>query len=59
MNPMVCQFAAVTVAVLYCSWRRHHDLLIRKQRVIRERVALMLWAIAQGPDEIDSFLPAR
>jgi hypothetical protein len=57
MNPMVCQFAALSVAVLYCSWRRHHDLIVRKQRVLRERVAQMLWTIAQDREECDSLQP--
>jgi hypothetical protein len=59
MNPMVCQVAAVTVAMLYCSWRRHQDTIVRKQRVLRERVALMLWAVARGPEELDASLSAR
>jgi hypothetical protein len=59
MNPVVCHFAAVAVAMLYCSWRRHHELLVQKQRVLRERVALMLWSIAQDSQEPDALLSAR
>jgi hypothetical protein len=58
MNPVVCHFAAVAVAMLYCSWRRHQDLLVNKQRVLRERVAQMIWAIAQQSDEVEAS-PAR
>ncbi len=57
MNPIVCHFAALTVSMLYCLWRRHHELLMRKQRVVRQRVALMLWVIAQDQEETDSLLP--
>jgi hypothetical protein len=58
MNPVVCHFAAVAVAMLYCSWRRHQGLLVDKQRVLRERVAQMIWAIAQQSEEPEA-LPAR
>ncbi len=59
MNPMVCHFAALSVAMLYCMWRRHHEVIMRKQRLMRERVALMLWVIAQDPEESDALLAAR
>jgi hypothetical protein len=58
MNPIACHFAALTVSMLYCLWRRHQELILRKQRVVRQRVALMLWVIAQGQEESDSLLPA-
>jgi hypothetical protein len=51
MNPIVCNFAALTVALLYCSWQRHRHLIDQKQRVLRRRVAFMLWVMAQPPDE--------
>jgi hypothetical protein len=44
--------------MLYCSWRRHQDLLVNKQRVLRERVAQMIWAMAQQSDEVEAS-PAR
>jgi hypothetical protein len=59
MNPIVCQMAAVAVAMLYCSWRRHQDWVDRKQRLLRERVAWMLWVMAQRAEDREASLDAR
>ncbi len=47
MNPIVCQLATVAIAALYCTWRMHHRGLLRKERLMRERVTWMLWVMAQ------------
>jgi hypothetical protein len=48
MPPMLCcQLAALTIAGLFYVWR---DLLARRMRdtrMVRERIAYMLWVAAQ------------
>ncbi|MBY0233297.1 MAG: hypothetical protein K2W96_28790, partial [Gemmataceae bacterium] len=48
MQLLMLNGAALAIALLYASWRlvRHHDERQRK-KVIRERVALLLWTVAQ------------
>lgn len=40
----------LAVAVIYCLWYRVHDFQQRRQRVLRERVAYMLWVAATEVD---------
>lgn len=49
MQLLLLNGAALAIALLYATWRflRHHDQQHR-QRVIRERVALLLWTAAQN-----------
>jgi hypothetical protein len=42
--------AALTVALIYYSWRTYHQLRLRRGRVLHERVAYMLWVIATRSD---------
>jgi len=36
----------LAVAAIYCLWYRAYDFHKRRQRVLRERVAYMLWVAA-------------
>ena len=36
----------IAVAAIYCIWWRANQVLNRKDRVLRERVAYMLWVTA-------------
>jgi hypothetical protein len=56
MQPIWCNVAALAVALLFYVWRTHRHLLERRQRVLRQRVAYMLWVMADQADE--SFPPA-
>lgn len=51
MPAIVCSMAALSVASLFYTWRTYHDRLILKQRTLRERVAYMLWVMANGVSE--------
>jgi hypothetical protein len=42
-----CNVAALAVAVLYYIWRGYHQARHARERVLRERVAYMLWVIAE------------
>ena len=41
----MCAISASTVALLYCTWRAHHQ---KREKRLRERVAYMLWVMANG-----------
>ncbi len=52
MQPIWCNAAALAVALLFYVWRTYAQLRHRKHRVLRERVAHMLWVMAdqiEGP----------
>jgi hypothetical protein len=42
--------AAVSVAAIFCIWRGYADILLRRRRALRERVAYMLWVAAEEAD---------
>lgn len=44
---MTCNVAVLTIAALYYAWRDRASKSDLKRRVLRERVAYMLWAAAQ------------
>ena len=47
MPPMLCwQIAALTIAGLYYVWRDVYRMRIRTPKLLRERVAYMLWVTA-------------
>ncbi len=46
MLTICCNLAALTVACLYYSWRHFADKHLLRDRVLRERVAYMLWVMA-------------
>jgi hypothetical protein len=39
--------AALAVAGIFYTWRAYRDTLVRHQRLLRERVAYMLWVMAR------------
>lgn len=46
MQIAYCNLAVVTVTAIFYAWRNYHSAEERKQRVLRERVAYMLWVMA-------------
>jgi len=47
MNPLIVyNLAALTIAALYYVWRESHTSQLRRERLRRQRVALMLWSAA-------------
>lgn len=48
MATISCAFAALVVANLFYFWRGYHGQQLRRERVLRERVAFMLWVMANG-----------
>ena len=47
MPTVYCSVAALAVASLYYSWRGYAGHLAHRRRVLRERVAFMLWVMAK------------
>jgi hypothetical protein len=47
MPVLCCNLAALSIAVLYYAWRDGYLKYLRRERVLRERVAYMLWLAAE------------
>jgi hypothetical protein len=47
MHPMTGSVAALAVASIYYVWKSYFQLQLRRERALRERVAHMLWIMAQ------------
>ncbi len=47
MEMLCCNMAALSVALLYYTWRAYHQARLVRDRVLRERVAYMLWVVAE------------
>lgn len=47
MPTIYCSLAALTVAGLFYYWRGYMHHLLHRERILRERVAYMLWVMAQ------------
>lgn len=43
----------LAVAAIYCLWRRARELHMWRQRILRERVAYMLWCAATEDDDLE------
>ena len=46
MQPIFVNAAALAVAVIFYTWRAWYEVKLRRNRLLRERVAYMLWVIA-------------
>ncbi|HYV39543.1 MAG TPA: hypothetical protein VE988_27890 [Gemmataceae bacterium] len=47
MPAIICNIAAVTVAGLFYAWRAHRVTITHQRRLLCQRVAYMLWVVAQ------------
>jgi hypothetical protein len=50
MHMIPCGLAAFVVASIYYTWRAYHGALLHRERTLRERVAYLLWCVADGTD---------
>jgi hypothetical protein len=51
MQAIWCNVAVLTVALIFYVWRTHQTLRQqRRQRLLRQRVAYMLWVMADQQD---------
>jgi hypothetical protein len=51
MDPLMLNVSACAVAILYCVWKNYRRLIDQKQLLLRERVAFMLWKMAERGEE--------
>jgi hypothetical protein len=58
MQPILANVAALAVASLFYLWRSHNEARQRRQRVLCQRVAYMLWVAAQNAEETGAPLAA-
>jgi hypothetical protein len=53
---MSVSFPTLMVSVIYCLWSAYRLSRLRRLRVLRERVAFMLWVMAQEIEEGGSII---
>jgi len=58
MQPIVTNLAALAVAMLYYLWRAHYQANQRRRRILCQRVACLLLAVADQIENSDSGLSA-
>jgi hypothetical protein len=46
MSVIVCAASALSVALLFYSWRSYNQKNEQRQKLLRERVTYMLWVMA-------------
>ena len=51
MNPLMSTVATFAVSAIFLVWQNYRQALDRRQRVLRSRVAYMLWVIANREAE--------
>ena len=48
MSLVFCGLSTLTIAMLFYSWRDYNERRVGRHRQLRERVAYMLWIMANG-----------
>ena len=51
MSVIVCAVTAMSVALIYSNWRTYQQKNQDRQKQLRQRVAYMLWVMANGTPE--------
>ncbi len=46
MHWLLGSVATLAVAIIYCFWRTEYELRLRRARTLRQRVAYLLWVVA-------------
>jgi hypothetical protein len=59
MSPISLNVAALAVAVIFYTWRGYAHIQIKKQLRLRERVAFMLWRMAEQVEFEDAMVTAN
>lgn len=47
MQPVVYGVSTLAIATIFYIWRSYHEFMLRKDKILRERVTYMLWTMAQ------------
>lgn len=56
MHLLLLNVAACAVALVYCIYQTHRRLAQKKHRLLRQRVAYMLWTVAVKTEHSDAEL---
>lgn len=48
MQMVMCSFSALSVALIFYTYRAYYEYVWRRQKTLRERVTYMLWVAADG-----------
>lgn len=51
MQQLACSIAILAVTVVYCFWRSYLEVARRRQQLLRERVAYLLWVAADVDED--------
>jgi hypothetical protein len=46
MQMLALSYPTLAVSAIYCIWQAYRRALLRRERVLSERVAYMLWVLA-------------
>ena len=52
MQPIWCNVAALAVALIFFIWRTHQQVRLRRDRLLRERVAHLLWVMVEEVEDL-------
>jgi hypothetical protein len=52
MPTIVCNVAALAVASIFYTWRAYRLAQLHRHRTLRERVAFMLWVMANNAADV-------
>jgi hypothetical protein len=50
MNALSISFPAMAVSAIYCLWHAYVEIRLRRERRLCERVAYLLWTVANLPE---------
>jgi hypothetical protein len=50
MNPMMSTIATLAVSTIYILWHAYRQIDVQRNRLMRERIAFMLWTAAMRDD---------
>jgi hypothetical protein len=59
MYTLAVSFPAVAVSAIYCLWYAYQQNCLRRERLLCERVAYMLWVAAHLPEEPEDPVPVQ
>jgi len=51
MHPLVGSIATLAVSIIFYTWQLYSQIRVQKQRTLRERVAFMLWVMANEDED--------
>jgi len=50
MNAMLPSITTLAISAIYCIWHGYREFCLRRESILRQRVAYMLWVVATRTD---------